>query len=65
MPQHLARQHVRELAVINRQPTVDQQIANAGRVLVRFVERGRVAERLGIEDDYVGETVLLLSTDSN
>src|SRR5262249_39113752 len=55
VPEHAAGEGVGGLALADRRLTVDEQVADAGGVLVRLVVRRLVAELLRVEDHDVGE----------
>ena len=54
MPYHLARQRIRHLAAIDHRHSVHQHELHSFRELIRIAERRHIANRIGIEDHYVG-----------
>ena len=55
MPQHPARELRRLFPIGDGRQAIDVQPLHAGGELVRLVVRRRVAKRLRVEHDYVGE----------
>src|SRR5438445_13513123 len=62
MSKSTSREFSRWFALLDRQGAVDEQVCHARRILVRIVERRRVAERLRVEHHHVGKTARLQVT---
>src|SRR5437879_1956602 len=62
MPQHPSRQDAGKASVVDGQPTVHKEVADAGGILVRPVISGPIAKCFRIENNDVREVGLLQIT---